>query len=274
MTMFSPMLLLIPASGYVFAAALNIWRSLRRTDAYGNVAAGVVWLSLSLHAFLLAVRVWHVPPAPLTGAREFTVLLALLLVVAYLISVRGLRKVGVGEVALAIAGAILVPAAVSLSAVPAPAPDVLSSPWLLLHVPLCLLAYLMYALAGSGGIVYLVVSSLLKARRPLALARNMPTLESLDVFSYRMAGIAFPLLTAGIMAGMVWSHEAWGELIPETPKQLLALVTWAIYAAYFHARLARGVRGRFCAWLLVFGFALVVAGLLVPIFTGGPHKFI
>jgi ABC-type transport system involved in cytochrome c biogenesis permease subunit len=89
-----------------------------------------------------------------------------------------------------------------------------------------------------------------------------------------MAEIGFPLLTGGIMAGMVWSHEVWGQLIPETPKQLLALVTWGIYAAYFHARLARGVRGRFCAWLLVIGFAVVVAGLLVPLFTAGPHKFI
>ena len=37
--------------------------------------------------------------------------------------------------------------------------------------------------------------------------------------------------------------------------RLLALVAWGIYAAYFHARMARGVRGRFCAWLLVAGLA-------------------
>jgi ABC-type transport system involved in cytochrome c biogenesis permease subunit len=55
---------------------------------------------------------------------------------------------------------------------------------------------------------------------------------------------------------------------------MIALVAWGVYAAYFHARLARGVRGRFCAWLLVAGFVLVVVGLLAPTVTGGPHKFI
>ena len=88
-----------------------------------------------------------------------------------------------------------------------------------------------------------------------------------------MAEIGFPLLTAGILAGMVWSHDVWGQLLPETPKQMIALASWAIYAAYFHARLVRGMRGRLCAWLLVAGLALVVLGLVAPIFTGGPHKF-
>jgi len=73
---------------------------------------------------------------------------------------------------------------------------------------------------------------------------------------------------------MVWSHEVWGQLIPETPKQMLALAAWGVYAAYFHARHARGTRGRTCAWLLVAGFVLVIVGTLIPIISGGPHNFI
>lgn len=272
--MFSPTLLLIPAAGYVIAAGLLVWGQFRRAEAVTRVGCALAWASMPVHALLLGLRLMHEPAAPLTGAREFAVLLALLLVIAYQLTARLLRGVGVGEVALAIAGIMLVVTVPTLSNVPAPAPPVLANGWLLLHVPLLLLAYLMYALAGSGAAMYLLVSGLLKARRPLALSRNMPTLDSLDRFAHRMAEIGFPLLTGGIMTGMVWSHEVWGQLIPDTPKQLLALVTWGVYAAYFHARLARGVRGRFCAWLLVAGLALVVVGLLVPLVAGGPHKFI
>lgn len=272
--MHNPTLLFIPAAGYLLAAALIIWSQARETDRLSHVTPVLVWASLGLHALLLGTRVWQVPAAPLTGAREFAVLLSLLLVTAYLLTARLLRGVGIGEVVLAGAGVVLLVTAPTLSPVPAPAASVLNNPWLLLHVPLCMLAYVMYALAGSSAAMYLVVSSLLKARRPVALSRNMPTMESLDRFSHRMAEIGFPLLTAGIMAGMVWSHQVWGQLIPEMPKQLLALVSWGVYAAYFHARLARGVRGRFCAWLLVAGLVVVIAGLLIPLFTGGPHKFI
>ena len=272
--MSNPTLLLIPGAGYLLAAALLIWGQFKHAEKLTRVGGALAWAALPVHAVLLGLRLVQEPAAPLTGAREFAVLLALLLVIAYQITSRLLRGVGVGEVVLAIAGVMLIATAPTLAATPAPAPAILANPWLLLHVPLLLLAYLMYALAGSGAAMYLVVSSLLKARRALALSRNMPTLDSLDRFAHRMAEIGFPLLTGGIMAGMVWSHEVWGQLFPETPKQLVALVTWGVYAAYFHARLARGVRGRFCAWLLVVGLVLVVVGLLIPLVAGGPHKFI
>ena len=88
-----------------------------------------------------------------------------------------------------------------------------------------------------------------------------------------MARMGFPLLTAGLITGMFWSHEVWGQMLPGSPKQMIALASWAIYAAYLHARLARGERGRLCAWLLVGGGALVIVGLLAPIVSDGPHKF-
>jgi ABC-type transport system involved in cytochrome c biogenesis permease subunit len=267
-------LLVGPGLGYLAASIVVFVRQLTRTEALAKAPFVLVWVSLAAHVTLLGLRVYQVPAAPFTGAREFAVLLALLLVIAYLLTANWLRGVGIAGVTLAVAGLALLAIAPTLPAQPQPAPAVLMSPWLLLHVPLCLLSYLMYALAGCGSAMYLVVSRLLKTRRPVAISRSMPTLDSLERFSHRMAELGFPLLTAGIMAGMMWSRSAWGELLPETPKQIIALVSWGIYAAYFHARLVRGIRGRTCAWLLVLGFLAVVVGLLVPAIAGGPHKFI
>lgn len=277
--MAEPLLLLIPGLGYLLAAVLLLLRPAeaggpRWRSSLGGVAPVVIGLCLALHLGLLGLRLHGALSAPFTSAREFAVLLSLLLVLAYLLTARLLRGVGVAEVVLALAGLALIAVAPSLPLRPTPAPDVLGSPWLLLHVPLCLLAYLMYALAGSAGAMYLLVSGLLKARRPLALSRNLPTLESLERFAERAARLGFPLLTAAIITGMVWSHAAWGQLLPESPKQLLALAAWGVYAAYLHVRLARRSRGRFCAWLLVVGLALTIAGTLVPLVTHGPHRFL
>lgn len=265
-------LFLAPAIAYLIAGLLLMVRP--RRSVPGRIALGIAGAGLLSHLVLVVAREAGNPAAPLVSAREFTAVLSALLVLTYLLTARLLRGVGIGGVVLVIAGASLVVVAPALPLHPQPADPMLLSPWLLLHVPLLLMAYLMYGLAGSGGAMYLVVSGLLKKRRPGAISRNLPTLESLERFAHRTAEIGFPLLTAGIAAGMVWSHEMWQVLFPETPKQLLALAAWVIYAAYFHARVVRGIRGRTCAWLLVVGLAMVVLGLVAPVVTGGPHRFI
>lgn len=270
----SSALLLAPGIGYLIAGVACTLRRLTHAEQTVRWAVVLVWVSLAAHLALLVARNYAVPQVFFVNAREFALVLSWLLVVAYLMTAKWLRGIGVSGLVLGVAGLALVAVVPTLPARPEAVPPALASPWLLLHVPLVMLANLMYALAGSGGVMYLVVSGLLKARRPIAISHSLPTLDSLDRFSHRMAEIGFPLLTAGLMAGMVWSHEVWGQLIPETPKQAIALASWGIYAAYFHARMARGVRGRFCAWLLVVGFALIVVGLVIPIFVGGPHKFI
>ena len=268
----SPLWFLLPGVGYLVAgAALTFWRGHNKP---GRWVAVLVYGSLAAHLILIALRDYFEPTAFLANLREFALLLSSLLVVAYLVSSRRLQGVGALGLILAVAGLALVVVAPSLPTQPEPVPPLLQSTWLILHVPLCLLSYLMYAMAGCGAVMYLVVSGLLKARRPVALSGNLPTLESLDRVSHRMAKVGFPLLTAGLGAGMLWSHEVWGQIIPEAPKQVAAFASWGVYAAYFHARNARGTRGRVCAWMLVAGFALVLTGLLLPLVSGGPHKFI
>jgi ABC-type transport system involved in cytochrome c biogenesis permease subunit len=267
------LLFLIPGLGYLLAGAAYTFRRLARAERPAAWATGLIYLSLVLHVVLLGVRDYAQPTALFANARELALMISCLLVVAYLITARWLRGIGVSGLVLSVAGLSLLLAVPFLSAQPQPVPEMLRSPWLLLHVPLIMLAYLMYAMAASGAVMYLVVSWLLKARRPVALSAALPTLESLDRFSHRMARAGFPLLTAALIAGMMWSHEVWGQLFPEAPKQMAAFASWGIYAAYFHARNARGTRGRFCAWLLIAGFVAVLIGFLIPIVSGGPHKF-
>ncbi|MBU0610820.1 MAG: cytochrome c biogenesis protein [Armatimonadetes bacterium] len=272
--MTNPALLFLgPAIGYVVVGVVCTVRRLQRPQPPALWLMGLVWLSLLSHLALIVWRDHATPEAPFVSAREATLVLSWLLVVAYLMTARWLRGIGVSGLVLGVAGLALIISGLTLPAQPEAVPTLLMSPWLLLHVPLVLLAYLTYTMAGVGAVMYLVVSSLLKSRRAIALSVSLPTLDSLERFSYRMAGLGFPVLTAGLMAGMVWSVQVWHQLIPDTPKQAVALFTWIVYAGYFHARLARGYRGRFCAWLLVAGLALIIVGLVIPIIFGGPHKF-
>ncbi len=263
------------ASGLVYfvAAGHHLRRIVRGVARPWPPLRVAVYAAAALHAGVLLLRMSQNPAAPLTGVRESVVLLSLLLVGAYLVTARRLRGEGIAVVVLLLCGAGLLAVAPTLPPTPLPPPVVLRSFWLALHVPLCLAAYLLYILSGSAAAMYLLVSTLLKRHRSVVLVGNLPSLDSLDRFSHRMAEVGFPLLTAGLLTGMLWSGTVWGALLMAAPKQTLALVMWLVGAAYFHARFIQGMRGRTCAWLLVIIACVAILGYVAAALHLGRHSF-
>ena len=98
--------------------------------------------------------------------------------------------------------------------------------------------------------------------------------DTLDNISYRVIGLGFPLLTIGIIAGGVWANEAWGSYWSWDPKETWAFITWLVFAAYLHARIARGWQGRKPAILAAVGFVVVwVCYLGVNLLGKGLHSY-
>lgn len=267
-------LLLLPGIGYATASGWHVARMLRGITHTSRLLGALTGASIIVHAALLAERMSHVPTAPLTGVSESAVLVSLLLVAGYAVTARSLRGGAIPALVLFTAAVALIVASRLLPHKPAPVPELLQSSWLWLHVPLCLMAFILYALAGSAAAVYLMVSGLLKRRRAIGLLRTLPTLQSLERFSHRMAEVGYPLLTAGLIAGMIWADSVWGSPLRTTPKQMVALVTWLVYAAYLHARFVRRMRGRVCAWILVTGSVVAVVGYLLSALNVDPHSFL
>jgi ABC-type transport system involved in cytochrome c biogenesis permease subunit len=61
--------------------------------------------------------------------------------------------------------------------------------------------------------------------------------------------LVFPLWTFSVIAGAIWAEAAWGRYWGWDPKETWAFITWVAYAAYLHARVTIGWRGRKAAWL-------------------------
>ena len=81
------------------------------------------------------------------------------------------------------------------------------------------------------------------------------TADMLDDVGYKTIMMGFPLLTVGIITGAVWANQAWGTYWGWDPKETWSLITWLVYAAYLHARLTRGWKGKRAAIL-----SMVVSG--------------
>jgi ABC-type transport system involved in cytochrome c biogenesis permease subunit len=97
--------------------------------------------------------------------------------------------------------------------------------------------------------------------------------ERLDEISYHSVLVGFPFMTLVIILGALWADVAWGKYWSWDPKETASLVTWLLYAAYLHARVMRGWRGRRAALLLIIGFAAVLVTFFGNYIFSGLHAY-
>ncbi|MFH1897935.1 MAG: cytochrome c biogenesis protein [Candidatus Desantisbacteria bacterium] len=134
----------------------------------------------------------------------------------------------------------------------------LQSHWLEFHVATCFLGYAAFALAFGISVVYLFLKK---------------DTDVLDEITYKSITFGFIFLTLGIITGAVWAKYAWGRYWSWDPKETWALITWLIYALYFHLRTI-GWRKKKLAWIAIIGFLAVIFTYLgVTFLLPGLHSY-
>jgi cytochrome c-type biogenesis protein CcsB len=152
----------------------------------------------------------------------------------------------------------------------------LQSNWLTAHVITCFLGYGAFAVACGVSILYLLKMrhEIKPGRRDTTYIGMLPDATSLDEFAYKLIAFGFPLLTLGIITGAAWANTAWGTYWSWDPKETWSLIVWLIYAAYLHARIARGWKGKRSALLSIIGFAATLFCYLgVNLLLSGLHSY-
>jgi ABC-type transport system involved in cytochrome c biogenesis permease subunit len=92
--------------------------------------------------------------------------------------------------------------------------------------------------------------------------------------SYRLVAFVFPLWTFSVIAGAIWAESAWGRYWGWDPKETWAFITWVAYAAYLHARVTVGWKGRRAAWLCLFaGSTFLFNYVYVNVWGTGKHTY-
>lgn len=143
-----------------------------------------------------------------------------------------------------------------------------------LHVMTTLASFGIFAVSSICAVFYLLQNRLLRQHRKNALFRRLPPLETLDKTAYHAAAYALPLLTLGLVLGILRTFDA--ALLHPTktwlfdPHALTAMAAWFVYLFYFVARLALNWRGTRLQYLLIFALAIVLSVYLMPTAT---HRF-
>lgn len=245
--------------GASVAYTLGFWRLASeppRTLAVGLLAAGFAAHSLDLLQEILTHGA--LPVATFAGGFSF---FAWLVVALYLAvqSRQSLAVVGVLVSPLAFLAALV--DVLSRGQDPAIS-DALRSPWLAVHVTLALLGNAVFALAFAVSSVFLLQQNLLKTRGSGALIRRLPALQTLDRLSLVFLLWGFPLLTLGIVTGGFWSMSSTGIFWTGEPREVLAVLTWVLYAGLLQLRLLGGLHGKRAAGWTIAAFVLLLSSYL------------
>jgi cytochrome c-type biogenesis protein CcsB len=265
---------------YFFAMVLYVSYLAFRSETLGKVCTFVLFAGVIIETAAIFVR-WYesyqmgIGRAPLTNLYESLVFFALTIAVTYLLVE---RKFGIKT-----AGAFVTPFPFIIMAYASLNPNeiqplvpALQSNWLIAHVVTCFVGYAAFAVSFGVSVLYLfkVNAENKPSKREGALLDYLPASDLLDEVGYKTIAIGFPLLTIGIITGAFWANVAWGTYWSWDPKETWSLIVWLIYAAYLHARITRGWKGKKAAVLSIIGFlATIFCYLGVNLILSGLHSY-
>jgi len=143
-----------------------------------------------------------------------------------------------------------------------------AGPWPHLHVVLSSLGVALLGLSGLAGLLFLAVHRGIKAKRALEPLIPLPSLEALDRVNTMALAAGFPLLSIGVVTGMIWVQTTVGTLWSGTAHQTWTAVAWAVYAALVAIRFGAGQGARQAALSSVAGFAFLFFAVIGVGFFG------
>jgi cytochrome c-type biogenesis protein CcsB len=297
--------------GYVGAMVGYFYYLAFRRETVWRIASTVTWVALAAHVVSVVTRGIAADRVPWGNLYEYSSMLALLMVAAYLVIVEWRYKVKtIGGFVLALAVLTMAVAVSFLYVGPAPLVPALNSYWIKIHVVAAIIGSSLLAL-GGGVLTGLYLYQDRRERRDVAglppiaggatdleapasdpsaphdlvgdelepspaprRAGMLPPASTLDRLAYRTIAFAFPIWTFAVIAGAIWAQEAWGRYWGWDPKETWSFIVWVVYAGYLHARATAGWKGSRAATIALVGFAaLLVNYYVVNTVVSGLHSY-
>ena len=233
-------------------------RTSYRIAMFGRLGLLLTIIACTAHGAAVFSRGMAAGRVPWGNMYEFTITASFVVAAGYLLLRKRYGLAWMGPIVTAFVLVLLMVAVLWLYSPVEPLTEALLSPWLVIHVMSAIIATGAFTLGGITSALYLV-----KARaesRGTAGDRGyvarLPSPATLDRVSYRINAFAFPVWTfAVLISGPIWAHQAWSSYWNWDPKEVVAFITWVVYAAYLHARATAGWRGRNAAILALVGVA-------------------
>lgn len=259
----------VALTAYIVATASALGYLLGRREGLSRFTSVMTQLGWVFHTLALMVRGVELGRLPLLTLAE---VVSAIIWVAVLLELWAER-----QYRMRVLGAFVLPVVLMLGlALPTGLRALVIEPrirsaWILVHVALALIGLAALVLNFAGAVMYVLQERQLKAKRPGAVYYRLPSLETLDLLTYRTLTLGFPFLTAGLLLGVLWAGTAWGSLLTFDPLALFSILMWIVYAATLSGRAVGRWRGRRAAYFAIAGFCVLLLTLGAGLLFHGRH---
>jgi len=269
----------IAVGAYLLCSLLFVFYFITKKKGLDGMAFTLAAFGFTFQTYALGIRWLYAGHPPWINTYEIMSFFAWVIVGAYL-TINAKFNYKVFGLIIAPFAFILMGFASLQPKNPEPLVPALQSVWLLIHVPITMLAYCGFVISFAASILYLFkekeiininTSDNLRSSNNKAIEKRATiptpaktlqifsgfTLAQLDDLSYKGVAFAFPLLTIGIITGAIWADRAWGSYWSWDPKETWSLITWLVFLIYLHARTSDWGT-KISAYISVFGFLSVI----------------
>jgi cytochrome c-type biogenesis protein CcsB len=245
-----------------------------RSTRLAGIAYALTTLAFVLHLGGVLARGLAAGRVPWGNMYEFSITGAVAVTGVYLALYRRFDLRWLGIVIAPVVLIALGTAVTLLYRPTAPLVPALQSTWLVIHVSAAIISGGVFLVSNAVAGAYLVLDRYEERGGRPEWAQRIPSLDALDQLAYRLIAFVFPLWTFSIIAGAIWAEAAWGRYWGWDPKETWAFITWIAYAAYLHARVTAGWRGKRAAWLsLLAGSTFLFNYVWVNVWGSGKHSY-
>lgn len=236
--------------------------------SYGILVAGFV-----CHTLFLAFRYAAIGTAPVLDLKSALHFFAWCVILVYLILHARFRLMVLGSFVAPFATCLMLLSS-ALPWVTGPVKPIYKSLYLTIHVGTVFIGNGLLAIAFLAGIMYVLQEHQIKKKRLGPVYSRLPSLATLDHINAISITYGFIFLTLGMISGSVYAQVALGTYWQWDPKEVWALISWLLYAALIHQRLAAGWQGKRAAVLSIVCFAVLIFTFVgVSLLMEGYHSF-
>lgn len=125
-----------------------------------------------------------------------------------------------------------------------PAPAGMPTPWLVLHIGLSVVAYVLVTLGAIAGFGVMLREGALKAKRPGRLVIDLPAIADGEALQYRFLAAGEALIAASLATGLAGEWISARTLLRLDHKTVLSVVAFLVVGLLLLLHARSGMRGR------------------------------
>lgn len=128
------------------------------------------------------------------------------------------------------------------------------------HIGLSIAGFTVLALSVLQSILFAVQEYGLKNKTWHSVSKLLPPVQTMERVLFQLINLGFTLLSIAIILGAVYNYQTLGNLFSLTHHNLLAVLSWCVFAVLLYGRRIKGWRGIQTVKWTVCAFVLLKLG--------------